>query len=90
MFLDKETPETLALQFQAKLQDALMRCRYDIPLVDENYYPTKARLEDVEFEIKEADIDVWTFTVKGERFIELVEQHEILRKVHNIIRLSEK
>ncbi|TBL21808.1 hypothetical protein EYB35_00145 [Bacillus paranthracis] len=90
LFLDKETPETLALQFQAKLQDALMRCRYDIPLVDENYNPTKARLEDVEFEIKEADIDVWTFTIKGERFIELVEQHEILRKVHNIIRLSEK
>ncbi|EOO18558.1 hypothetical protein IGA_02207 [Bacillus cereus HuA3-9] len=34
MFLDKETQ---ALQFQAKLQDALMRCKYDIPLVDENF-----------------------------------------------------
>ncbi len=90
LFLDKETPETLALQFQAKLQDALMRCRYDIPLVDENYNTTKARLEDVEFEIKEADVDVWTFTVKGERFVELVEHHEILRKVHNNIKLVDK
>ncbi|SCM94494.1 Uncharacterized protein BWINRASL_02160 [Bacillus mycoides] len=90
LFLDKESPETQALQFQAKLQDALMRCRYDIPLVDENYNPTKARLEDVEFEIKQADVDVWTFTVKGERFIELVEHHEILRKVHNNIRVNEK
>ena len=91
MFLDKDdTPETQALQFQTKLQDALMRCRYDIPLVDENYNPTKARLEDVEVEVKQADVDVWNITVKGERFIELVEQHEILRKVHNNIRLSEK
>ncbi len=91
LFLDKDdTPETQALQFQTKLQDALMRCLYDIPLVDENYNPTKARLEEVEFEIKQSDVDVWTFTVKGERFIELVEQHEILRKVHNNIRLSEK
>lgn len=90
LFLDKETPETQALQFQAKLQDALMRCRYDIPLVDENYNPTKARLEDVEIEIKQADVDVWNITAKGERFIELVERHEILRKVHNNVRLIEK
>ncbi|MDM5239098.1 hypothetical protein QUF83_23970 [Bacillus cereus] len=90
LFLDKETPETQALQFQSKLQDALMRCRYDIPLVDENYNLTKARLEEVEFEIKQSDVDVWTFTVKGERFIELVEHHEILRKVHNNIRVNEK
>lgn len=90
LFLDKETPETQALQFQAKLQVALMGCKYDIPLVDENFKPTKGRLEDVEFEAKQADVDVWTFTVKGERFVELVEQHEILRKVHNNIRLSEK
>jgi len=91
LFLDKDDmPETQALQFQAKLQDALMRCRYDIPLVDENYNPTKARLEDVEVEVKQADVDVWNITVKGERFIELVERHEILRKVHNNIRLSEK
>lgn len=90
LFLDTESPETQALQFQAKLQDALMRSRYDIPLVDEDYNPTKARLEDVEFEIKQADVDVWTFTVKGERFIELVEHHEILRKVHNNIRLVDK
>ncbi|MGX5537633.1 hypothetical protein ACWKTJ_06880 [Bacillus wiedmannii] len=90
LFLDKDTPETQALQFQAKLQDALMRCRYDIQLVDEKYKPTKARLEDVEFEMKETDVDVWTFSVKGERFIELVEHHEILRKVHNNVRLIEK
>ncbi|OUB89750.1 hypothetical protein [Bacillus wiedmannii] len=89
LFLDKETPETQALQFQAKLQVALMGCKYDIPLVDENFKQTKGRLEDVEFEAKQADVDVWTFTVKGERFIELVEHHEILRKVHNNIRLSE-
>lgn len=90
LFLDKDTPETQALQFQAKLQDALMRCQYDIPLVDEKYKPTNARLGDVEFEIKETDVDVWTFSVKGERFIELVEHHEILRKVHNNVRLIEK
>ncbi|MCP1180531.1 MULTISPECIES: hypothetical protein [Bacillus] len=91
LFLDNETaPETQALQFQAKLQAALMGCKYDIPLVDENFNPTKARLEDVEFEAKQADVDVWTFTVKGERFIELVEHHEILRKVHNNVRLIEK
>ncbi|MDA1577285.1 hypothetical protein PDJ96_14640 [Bacillus cereus group sp. BY17LC] len=91
LFLDKDnSPETQALQFQSKLQDALMRCRYDIPLVDENFNSTKARLEDVEIEVKQADVDVWNITAKGERFIELVEHHEILRKVHNNIRLSEK
>lgn len=84
LFLNKETQmETVALQFQTQIQDALLRCCFDIPLVDDNYKPTNGRLEDIEFEMDQADIDIWTFTVKGERFVSLDEAVEPIRKINN-------
>lgn len=86
LFLDKETQmETIALQFQTSIQDALLRCCFDIPLVDDDCKPTTGRLEDIEFEIQQADVDVWTFTVKGERFVSLDEVTTPLNKIHNSI-----
>lgn len=86
LFLDKENEmamETVALQFHMNIQEALLRRCFDIPLVDDNYEPTRGRLEDVEFGMEQAETDVWKFTVKGERFISLDEKVEPINKIHN-------
>ncbi|MFY0147808.1 hypothetical protein [Bacillus cytotoxicus] len=86
LFLDKDSQmEKVALQFQTKIQEALLHCCFDIPLVDDDYKATIGRLEDIEFEMQQADIDVWIFTVKGERFVSLDEVIEPIRKIHNSI-----
>ncbi|HDR3524189.1 hypothetical protein OCD90_26040 [Bacillus pacificus] len=86
LFLDKEKqPESVAMLFETNIQKALLLCCFDIPLVDDKYIPCGGRLEDVQFEMKQVDVDVWTFTVKGERFLSLDEEVQPLRKVHNSI-----